>query len=211
MSLKIIGSGFGRTGTMSTKQALEQLGLGPCHHMAEVFNNPDQPKFWSALAAGADVDWTEVFVGYRAQVDFPGAAYWQDIVAAFPEARVLHTERPEDVWWASYSGTICKLFAVRERLDLPPHVAAILADMDEIVFKRVFGGLDRDTSIAAYRRNNQLVRELVPADRLLIFAPSDGWSPLCKFFGVPVPDEPFPRTNARDEFWERLGGEPANA
>lgn len=40
MTLKVIGSGFGRTGTMSTKIALEKLGFGPCHHMVEVMENP---------------------------------------------------------------------------------------------------------------------------------------------------------------------------
>ena len=209
MALKIIGSGFGRTGTMSTKKALEQLGLGPCHHMAEVTGNPAQPPFWRALAAGEAVDWAEVFADYPAQVDFPGAAVWPELVAAFPEAKVIHNERPEEAWWASYSRTIGKLFAHRTRLDLPPHIAAILADMDEVVIRRVFGGLDRESSIAAYRRNNALVRETVPPERLLVFTPSDGWGPLCAFLGVAEPQGPFPRSNAREEFWERLGGEPA--
>src|SRR5262245_58331462 len=40
MGLKVIGSGLGRTGTLSTKLALEQLGFAPCHHMVEVFMNP---------------------------------------------------------------------------------------------------------------------------------------------------------------------------
>ena len=49
MALQIIGSGFGRTGTMSTKMALEQLGFGPCHHMIEVIENPKQPAYWKAI------------------------------------------------------------------------------------------------------------------------------------------------------------------
>jgi hypothetical protein len=52
MTLEIIGSGFGRTGTMSTKLALEQLGLGPCHHMIEVMGSPAQAAYWQAVAAG---------------------------------------------------------------------------------------------------------------------------------------------------------------
>ncbi len=43
MPLKVIGSGFGRTGTMSMKEALEVLGPGPCHHMIEVMENPEPP------------------------------------------------------------------------------------------------------------------------------------------------------------------------
>ena len=38
--LKVIGAGFGRTGTSSTATALELLGFAPCHHMRELFNRP---------------------------------------------------------------------------------------------------------------------------------------------------------------------------
>src|SRR5271166_3609013 len=73
MTLKVIGSGFGRTGTMSLKRALEELGYGPCHHMEEVFAHPEQVAHWQALAAGRPVKWDEVFAGYISQVDWPGA------------------------------------------------------------------------------------------------------------------------------------------
>jgi hypothetical protein len=66
MPLKVISSGFGRTGTMSTKLALEELGLGPCHHMVEVMQNPPQLAFWKAHVDGAEVDWAEAFDGYQA-------------------------------------------------------------------------------------------------------------------------------------------------
>jgi len=96
MTLKVIGSGFGRTGTMSTKLALEALGFGPCHHMVEVMENPAQPAHWKAIAAGEAVDWDAVFAGYTAQVDWPGAAVWRETIRAFPDAKVVHTERPEE-------------------------------------------------------------------------------------------------------------------
>jgi hypothetical protein len=212
MTLEIIGSGFGRTGTMSTKLALEQLGLGPCHHMIEVMGSPAQPAHWRAVAAGEPVDWATVFDGYRTQVDFPGAAVWPQVSAAFPQAKVVHTERPEDEWWASFNGTIGKFFTLRATLALPPPVAAIFATMDRLIVQGTFGGrLDRDGAIRAYRRNNEQVRDTVPAENLLVFTPADGWQPLCRFLGVPVPATPFPRSNARDEFWAHFGGEPAGA
>jgi hypothetical protein len=211
MGLKIIGSGFGRTGTMSTKMALEHLGLGPCHHMVEVMGNPAQPAFWKARADGAELDWDEVFQGYNAQVDFPGAAVWHDLAVAFPNAKVIHTERPEEDWWASYSQTIGKFFAHRQTLPLPPPIADIFAAMDKLLVQGVMGGLDKDSAISAYRANNRKVRATIPADRLLVFTPSDGWDPLCAFLGVPVPQHAFPRSNARDEFWALFGGEPADA
>ena len=211
MTLKVIGSGFGRTGTMSTKMALEQLGFGPCHHMVEVMGNPAQPAHWDALAAGEDPDWSEVFAGYTSQVDFPGASVWHELSIAFPDAKVIHTERPEEDWWASYSTTIGKFFEHRKNLALPPPVAAIFETMDALLINGVFGGLDRETSIAAYRRNNEKVRATIPAERLLVFSPVDGWEPFCRFLGVPVPATEFPRSHARDEFWAHFGGEPATA
>jgi hypothetical protein len=211
MGLNVIGSGFGRTGTMSTKMALEQLGLGPCHHMVEVMQNPDQPAHWKARAEGAELDWADVFKGYASQVDFPGASVWQELAIAFPEARVIHTERPEEEWWASYSATIGKFFEHRESLPLPPPIAAIFETMDRLLVDGVMGGSDKDSAIAAYRRNNEKVRATIPADRLLVFTPSDGWGPLCDFLGVPVPAGNFPRSNAREEFWAMFGGEPALA
>lgn len=211
MGLEVIGSGFGRTGTMSTKMALEELGLGPCHHMTEVMGNPGQPAFWSAHVEGRDVDWAEVFSDYTSQVDFPGAAVWPQLVAAFPDARVVHTERPESEWWNSYSTTIGKFWLHYRSLPLPPPLIELFATMDELLRNRVFGGIDRESCIAAYRRNNEAVRATVPADRLLVFTPSDGWEPLCGFLEVEVPDTPFPRSNARDEFWAMFGGEPAGA
>tara|TARA_R110002051_G_scaffold231663_1_gene293541 strand:+ start:1746 stop:2381 length:636 start_codon:yes stop_codon:yes gene_type:complete len=209
MTLKVIGSGFGRTGTMSTKMALEQLGFGPCHHMVEVMENPPvQPAFWAAVADGKPVDWAEVFDGYTSQVDFPGAAVWQDLTRAFPDAKVIHTERPEEAWWASFSTTIGKFFTTFEDLPVPPHIIDIGRTMDRLLIQGALGGLDRDSAVAAYRRNNEMVRATIPAEQLLVFTPSDGWDPLCAFVDVPVPAGDFPRSNARDEFWALFGGEP---
>jgi hypothetical protein len=39
--LKVIGAGFPRTGTLSLKHALEELGFSQCYHMIEVFKNPE--------------------------------------------------------------------------------------------------------------------------------------------------------------------------
>lgn len=196
---------------MSTKIALEQLGLGPCHHMVEVMGNPAQPPFWAEFARGREVDWSEVFEGYTSQVDFPGASVWHELSIAFPEAKVIHTEREEEEWWASYTSTIGKFFALRKSIALPPPVAEIFETMDELLIKGVFGGLDRERSIAAYRRNNEKVRATIPAEKLLVFTPADGWEPLCRFLDLPVPPSQFPRSNARDEFWAHFGGEPASA
>ncbi|MDJ0778199.1 MAG: sulfotransferase [Gammaproteobacteria bacterium] len=209
MSLEVIGSGFGRTGTMTTKQALEILGYGPCHHMVEIIENPHQLVHWKALAAGATVDWSAAYAGYSSQVDWPGASVWEQTAAAFPGAKVIHTERPEDAWWNSFNGTIGKFFAVFRDLELPPHIMDQFDTMEKLIIHGTFGDFrDRDSALAAYRANNRRVREVIPPERLLVFHVADGWDPLCEFLGVPVPAEPFPHSNPKKEFWEHFGGEP---
>ena len=127
MALAVIGSGFGRTGTMSLKAALDQLGFGPCHHMEEIV------QYWQAVAAGKTVDWNEVFRGYRAQVDWPGAHVWRELAVAYPEAKVVHSIGPETSWWNSFSATIGKVLANYSEMSLSPHVRAMCDAAVEIV------------------------------------------------------------------------------
>ena len=209
MSLQVIGSGFGRTGTMSMKEGLGVLGLGPCHHMLEVMENPLQLAHWKAIRAGEPVNWSEVFESYNSQVDWPGAHVWHETSIAFPDARIIHTERPEDDWWASFNGTIGKFFASYKEMDLPPYVFDLFDTMNDLVIKQTFDDFtDRDSSISAYRLNNEKVRDTIPAERLLVFNVADGWEPLCHFLELPVPDSAFPHRHPKREFWEHFGGEP---
>ena len=211
MTLDVIGSGFGRTGTKSLKAALERLGYGPCHHMHEIVENPGQVAHWQKLAAGEEVDWNDVFAGYRSQVDWPGAHVWRELAAAFPDAKVVHSVRPEEKWWASFDKTIGKLMARYRDLPLPPHISDMMSAWIDLAGKETFGGKfgDRETGLAAFRRRSEEVRAALPADRLLVFDVSEGWGPLCAFLGKDVPDEPFPHHNLRADFWEVVGGEPA--
>ena len=87
MGLQVIGAGFGRTGTMSLKLALEQLGFAPCHHMIEVIRSPEQIDFWEAAANGARGQWEKGLAGYRSAVDWPTAHYWRELSEAYPEAK----------------------------------------------------------------------------------------------------------------------------
>jgi hypothetical protein len=95
MTLEVIGAGWGRTGTLSTKVALERLGLGPCYHMIEVFRtHPEHRALWRRAAAENQANWPEIFSGYRATVDWPSCAFWRELADAYPRARVLLTYRP---------------------------------------------------------------------------------------------------------------------
>lgn len=206
MALRVIGAGFGRTGTLSLKTALEQLGFGPCHHMEEVLQHPAQLPFWQDAAAGRPVDWEQVFAGYAAMVDWPGCNYWRELATLWPEARVIVSVRPEESWWNSFSATIGTLLGMREQIPVP-HIRATLEMGAAVVAKCFDPPTDRAAAIAAFRRRTEEVRAALPPGRVLVFDVADGWAPLCRFLGVPEPATAFPRSNSTDEFWKTVRGE----
>jgi hypothetical protein len=107
MTIQLVGAGLGRTGTMSLKLALERLLGGTCHHMMEVFGHPDEVPVWHAAMRGEPVDYPQLLAGYTAIVDYPGAAVWRELAAAFPDAPVLLSTRSSaEAWWESASNTI---------------------------------------------------------------------------------------------------------
>lgn len=196
MPLHVIGAGLGRTGTLSLKLALEQLGLGPCYHMMEVRSAPERLEHWNRLAAGEKVDWEEVFGGFRSTVDWPACNYWRELMARYPDAKVILSLRDPESWWRSTQSTI---FSDHVQDGAPPSIRRILKDVvDEDLH-------DRDACVAAFERHNASVRAGVPAEKLLVFDAKQGWGPLCAFLGVPVPDAPFPSVNTTDEFRKMVG------
>ncbi len=101
MALEVIGAGFGRTGTDSMKAALEEIGLGPCHHMKELLADPVQMQHWRGIADGNTPDWDETFANYTSAVDWPSAFYWRQLAAHFPKAKVLLTLRDPESWFST--------------------------------------------------------------------------------------------------------------
>lgn len=200
MALKVIGTGFGRTGTDSMREALTILGFGPCHHMFEVNANPEQKARWRALVAGGAADWESLFEGYNSCMDWPSAHYWRQLVAAYPQAKVILTWRSAESWWTSVENTLIKVLA--NSTDEASLGVALIA-------RQVFGGraTDRDHAIAVYEAHVVAVKAEVPPERLLVHGLGDGWAPLCAHLGVPVPDMPYPAKNATAAFNDRARAE----
>lgn len=201
MALQVIGAGVGRTGTYSLKLAINRLGLGPCHHMEEVLlNRPAQVPLWADAAGGAG-DWPAIYRGYRSAVDWPTAAFFRELAGAYPEARFVLTTRSPESWADSFSATIYTLLNASGEApeEMRPWLAMAAAVIDRTGFPP---GLDRAGLMTAFERHNAAVRAAIPPERLLVFQVKEGWGPLCGFLGLPVPDEPFPRTNDREEFWD---------
>lgn len=204
-NVKIIGAGFGRTGTQSLQRAIEMLGFGPCHHMYEVRRNPQLTAAWQAIAEGGTADWDSIFKGYHSTVDWPASAYWREITSHYPDAKVILTVRDPAQWYESMLQTIVPSATVGAEVDPDPNGRAGSALIRKVALDGIFKGriADRDFALQAFENHRKEVIAAIPADRLLVMDVRAGWEPLCAFLGMPVPEEPFPSGNSVQEFRAR--------
>lgn len=217
--MRVIGAGFGRTGTTSLKAALETLGFGPAYRLTDAFGHPEHVAVWEAANRGERVDWRAFLSGYEVTVDWPACAFYAELMEEFPEAPVILTVRDPEPWYESVVSTIYGIHRVSSgpapvRLAFAlvglfaPGVTGIARLADGIVWNDTFGGRfeDRRHAIETFERHNALVRRRVPAERLLVYDVREGWPPLCDFLGVAAPDEPFPHLNDTREMRIKLLG-----
>ncbi|MCA9689378.1 MAG: sulfotransferase family protein [Myxococcales bacterium] len=215
MTIEVIGAGTGRTGTMSLKLALEQLGFGPCYHMIELLQEPARVAHWEAAFGGRPVDWDAALAGYRSTVDFPSYLHYRALMRQYPEAKVILTLRDPESWYESALTTIYRAkpglggmlrMAVRLPFSRFHRQLIRVFKLSDSIWRDEFGGrfTDRAYAIEVYNRHLAEVRSHVPRERLLEFDVKQGWAPLCAFLGVAAPDGPFPRANDRAEFQARL-------
>jgi hypothetical protein len=199
MGVKVIGVGLGRTGTLSLKLALEQLGLGPCYHMAELMMNPERAPLWIAAADGKP-DWEAIFKGYSSTTDYPACLYWRELAKAYPDAKLILTKRDKDKWFESTQATI---FA--EGMSARIRGTPIEPFFEKTVW-RDFGARihDREFMTSYFEKHNAAVEAGVAKKRLLVYDVAQGWEPLCKFLGVAVPGTPFPKVNSREDMQARM-------
>lgn len=201
MKLKVIGLGLGRTGTYSLKTALEHLQLGPCHHMERVAQNmPFQLPLWNQLLNNP-TNFESVYEGMQSAVDWPTAAFYKELYAAYPNAKFILTHRSKESWAESFGSTIYKLLGERENTPAP--VQEWLNMVVKVIEKSGFPmGLDFEGLAERYEAHNKAVRALFPSEQLLVYQVKEGWEPLCAFLNVDAPTTAFPRTNNREEFWD---------
>jgi hypothetical protein len=215
--VKVIGAGFGRTGTMSLKAALEELGFGPCYHMIEVFEHPEHVGFWEAAWRGEPVDWDGFLGRYEATVDWPACTFYEELLQRHPDAKVLLSVRDPERWYDSTRATIYEISKITAGSRLSraifafvglfvPGVFQIGRMGNEIIWQGTFDGKfeDRSYAIKVFKRHNEEVRRRVPRDRLLVYEVKEGWGPLCEFLGVEEPDKPFPSLNDAAQMRHRI-------
>lgn len=211
--MQVIGAGFGRTGTLTLKAALEELGVGPCYHMVEVlWGDTSRLPLWQAAANGETVDWKRVFEGFESTVDWPGCTFWEPLMEVFPEAKVLLTVRDPEAWYESARNTIYASVLAGQKGELkegneePPSPEAF-----QMISKLMWQGTfhdkfeDKAYAIERFNEHNEAVKRGVPADRLVVHEVKEGWKPLADMLGVPEPQAEFPRLNDKVSFREMVG------
>ena len=199
-SMKVFGTGFGRTGTMSLKIALEKLGMGPCYHMKEIALRPSHIKIWYDISCGDPPNWKRLFNGFNSAVDFPVSLFYEELITQFPDAKFILTLRDFDTWYTSTANTIFKvptllpdwfkriMYPIRLFIELQVNLIWIG------LFKNNFS--DRESARVVYYDHIERVKKTIPADRLLLYHVNEGWRPLCEFLNVDVPENiPFPKVN----------------
>jgi Sulfotransferase domain len=193
---------LGRTGTTSLKVALEQLLDGRCYHLSDVVERPAEAAIWRRAGDGDPPDWDALLSGYTATVDWPAAAFWAELSAAYPEAIVLLSWRDADGWWESVSNTIFQAIQIEA-----PAGTAVAAQREMILdllhSRFTLNWDDEQSAKLAFARHNDAVRANTPPERLVEWRAGDGWEPLCTALDLPVPDAPYPHVNTTAQF--RLG------
>jgi hypothetical protein len=214
-SLTLIGAGLPRTGTLTQKVALEQLGLGRCYHWVDVLADLDsQVPLWNQALDG-DAQWDEIFAGCGTTVDWPGGHFYRELAEAYPDAKVLLSVRDPDAWEPSFRETIWTMsygdsvmpLLSRARAQIDPRWSRYLALVDRMFWSEegVFAaGSEPEQLKEQMVAHNEAVKRNVPAERLLVWKVTEGWEPLCAFLGVDVPAEPMPHANDRETFLGRV-------
>lgn len=220
MSLQILAVGLPRTGTSSLKQALIDLGFGKCMHMDELFNQPELVDLWVELYETGKTDTERLFAGYQSSTDIPGALLYKELMAAYPDLKIILNVRDAESWYTSMSNTVypavpktdeVKAEMKRKGDEVHPRfhgIAKTLALVEVYLLNRFLEGdfENKEKAIAKFNEHEAAVKDFVPADQLLTFDVKDGWAPLCEFLDVEVPETDFPFKNTTANFQQQIGG-----
>jgi hypothetical protein len=213
--MRLIGAGLPRTATLTQKTALEMLGVGPCYHMVNVLADLDQVDLWMAALEGK-APWEELFAGFQSTVDWPGGYFYEELMEVYPEALVLLSVRDPQKWAQSAHDTVWSVRHGESLMRLlssawgqvDPKWGGFLEMVDALLWKDKGTLAGKHESLAQLAEGmdafNEQVKRTVPAERLLVWEPADGWEPLCEALGVAVPAEPLPHVNDSVEFVDRV-------
>ena len=178
-------------GTLGLQYDWEEQTFDFLDHWVDVFQNDTKP------------DVKRVYQNADAVVDLPGLFFYEEILEAFPDCKVILSVREEDSWLQSWTRQLESLLTGRSVFVamLSPTVRKLRCILDPYVYA-ILGACNlKSTSvfIKRYRIHNQRVKSTVPADKLLVYNVKQGWKPLCDFLEYKVPTVAFPHENIKAE------------
>ncbi|KAL0084759.1 P-loop containing nucleoside triphosphate hydrolase protein [Phycomyces blakesleeanus] len=209
MPLKIIGAGYGRTGTNSLRLALETLGYRT-HHMSQLMGDSVQDPFvWQRAYdnPGSHPDeWESVYGKYDAAIDWPTVTVYEQLLKKYPDAKVILTVRSAESWYKSMCNTIFKFFE-DDTKQHPEHITNVITFQRSTMFDGYIKGdlskiKNKEELCWIFDEHIKRVKALVPPENLLVLELGEGWSRLCEFLGCPVPEIPYPNTNSSGESFD---------
>ncbi|GIJ92711.1 hypothetical protein Asppvi_001989 [Aspergillus pseudoviridinutans] len=214
--MKVLALGYGRTGTRSLRDALLTLGYHHTYHTFDaVYVNPRECKIWlKGLHAKCDgvgkkfgrEEFDQLLGHCQAVADMPAAYFAPELIQAYPDAKVILTIRDIDEWHESVKNTLqiadsslisgilgftAKILFMPNRWNYP---------MFQKLNKVLYDGDFKKNGRKSFEQHYDHVRSLVPPENLLEYHMKDGWEPLCRFLGKPIPAEPVPYINQREGF-----------
>lgn len=188
----VIGAGLGRTGTTSFVEALKQLGLNPYHMLEGAMESPGHAVLWEEHANTNGSKTQDILAtmrrdGFNATTDFPACLLYEELMEAYPNAKVVLTVRGDGnghSWAQSVTDTILRLPLVARRMPFCwiPKMRSVDALMNWTWHSKLKIQSQSIEELArAYDVWEDRVRRTVPAEKLLVFPPTAGWEPLCDF------------------------------
>src|ERR1700761_3494726 len=203
--MKLIGAGLPRTATSTQKVVMDILGLTPCYHMQNVFADLDEAVRWKAALTDRDA-LKDILDPFQSTIDWPGSYHYKELADLYPDAKVLLSVRSGESWAQSMQETI---WAMLFGDGLLGHITSAQCDVNpkyDLYIKLcrerwthggIEGGLipngpDATTEemAAAADRYTEEVVAAIPAERLLVWEPADGWEPLWAVLELPGPTQP---------------------
>jgi len=221
--LKVVGVGYGRTGTSSLALALDALGFPTLHtqHLYEndaIFNHLVKDIFHNSIKKNETImgqpDYDLLLdAGFTATMDLPFALYYSQIHELYPDCKFILTVRENsNIWFKSWNvmtSSITRpamytsfIFTHVKKLEWYMRWLFSVVNQDTRYLNHPFPlpPQNKSRSIASYERHNQHIRDTIPSTHLLEYNVREGWEPLCKFLEIEdCPSQqgvPFPKTNS---------------
>ena len=206
--MKVICAGVGKTGTKSIAKALRHLGFNVFDFEEQILSLDFIDHWFDVFRNGAEPDVKRVYQNADAVVDSPGNLFWEEILEAFPDCKVILSERDEDSWVKSVANQFEVLDTVKSRTVsiLSPTMRKMYLIADSNVVALVGSRNKASTYVfrKRYRIHNHRVKSIVPPDKLLVYNVQQGWKPLCDFLGCEVPTAAFPHENVKGEIAQKF-------